>query len=61
MLLSVPSTRVYAMKLKRGVAYTARALAFSTLDSGLRDETGVPRRDCHGVQGFQYPRLGSTR
>ena len=61
-VLSVPSTRVYAMK-QYGISWDrARRYAFSTLDSGLRDETFSYRRD--GVSThptFQYPRLGSTR
>ncbi len=38
-LLSVPSTRVYAMKLLSMRCARLRFFAFSTLDSGLRDET----------------------
>ena len=37
--LSVPSTRVYAMKPGGTIASNGIARTFSTLDSGLRDET----------------------
>ncbi len=36
-------------------------LHFSTLDSGLRDETESVRDGGGGELEFQYPRLGSTR
>ncbi len=39
--ISVPSTRVYAMKHDKKRAYEAVGTDFSTLDSGLRDETNV--------------------
>ena len=38
-LLSVPSTRAYAMKLVSIKSSRNASLAFSTLNSGLRDET----------------------
>ena len=48
--LSVPSTRVYAMKQDDGLARRNTSSTFSTLDSGLRDETRLPyelRRQLH--------------
>ena len=59
--LSVPSTRVYAMKLVILVAPVGKAESFSTLDSGLRDETGAEVAEQDRLGAFQYPRLGSTR
>ena len=35
--------------------------AFSTLDSGLRDETPFSMSFSPSTKSFQYPRLGSTR
>ena len=37
--ISVPSTRVYAMKPRYTRSRVFRQTNFSTLDSGLRDET----------------------
>ncbi len=37
--ISVPSTRVYAMKQLAARVDFTRGIDFSTLDSGLRDET----------------------
>ncbi len=60
--ISVPSTRVYAMKHPEAPRGRGRSRNFSTLDSGLRDETYVDRPGVRGGNdGFQYPRLGSTR
>ena len=39
--LSVPSTRAYAMKPSGGANCTTYGYSFSTLNSGLRDETKV--------------------
>ncbi len=49
------------MKQKALAEGDARTIDFSTLDSGLRDETEqkVPAAGQQNV--FQYPRLGSTR
>ncbi len=43
-VISVPSTRVYAMKLLVAEDHGLWAPDFSTLDSGLRDETESPCR-----------------
>ncbi len=59
--ISVPSTRVYAMKLLYPRHKPPAYSYFSTLDSGLRDETNPEPVACHFTSPFQYPRLGSTR
>ena len=61
MELSVPSTRVYAMKRGRLLERLYSHVTFSTLDSGLRDETQERRGIYCPRPRFQYPRLGSTR
>ncbi len=59
--ISVPSTRVYAMKPVRELQVVQGISDFSTLDSGLRDETAHPIYLISHYHLFQYPRLGSTR
>ena len=59
--LSVPSTRVYAMKLVLFKEDGTPVTSFSTLDSGLRDETHSGLICYQIILHFQYPRLGSTR
>ncbi len=59
--ISVPSTRVYAMKLRCFPPAHSTLTNFSTLDSGLRDETTSMKAVVEKHVGFQYPRLGSTR
>ncbi len=59
--ISVPSTRVYAMKRVGEDREACRRSHFSTLDSGLRDETRGTVGGGHFRPVFQYPRLGSTR
>ncbi len=62
LMISVPSTRVYAMKRGFVASCGGWATYFSTLDSGLRDETHPGgERGWGGDSAFQYPRLGSTR
>ena len=59
--ISVPSTRVYAMKPFFTKERRPLLTNFSTLDSGLRDETGNVSGLLETLSKFQYPRLGSTR
>ena len=59
--LSVPSTRAYAMKPKKDLVPFVEYISFSTLNSGLRDET--EKQVCPDAEAilFQYPQLGPTR
>ena len=62
MQISVPSTRVYAMKPNHKLLARVDREHFSTLDSGLRDETKAAKYKAELERMlFQYPRLGSTR
>ena len=59
--LSVPSTRAYAMKHDDVYTVAEEKEAFSTLNSGLRDETQPDPNPPRPSAAFQYPQLGPTR
>ena len=60
--LSVPSTRAYAMKPDVYKHRSKYSTTFSTLNSGLRDETRPVRQgNTREALAFQYPQLGPTR
>ena len=60
--LSVPSTSGLRDETVIGALLAGDfGTAFSTLDSGLRDETSRQNQRQKRSRIFQYPRLGSTR